>query len=131
MEEGWDGREKRVDERRDREFCPQHEANIVRIEATADNAGKARTISEVAAGRMSLMMWGGGIFLVAALTFMGKTSADISKMGRQVATLVTANSISKRYIAIHEEEQDRLLAGCVQDIEVLQHPTGHEARFAN
>ena len=121
------------DERRST-FCEQHAEYSARIAKTGDNTSKARTVSEVVSGRMTLLMWGFGLFLVAALTFMGTTSAAISKMGTQVATLVTANSLNKKYMAIHEASQDSLLAGCRQDIDTLQrnyYPTSKEPRIDN
>jgi len=131
MSEEWGGEERRGVTGH---FCEQHAEYSARIAKTSDDISKARTISEVVSGRMALLMWGFGLFLVAALAFMGTTSAAINKMGTQVATIVTANSLNKKYIAIHETSQDSLLAVCRHDIDTIQRnycPTSKEPRIDN
>jgi len=110
----------RESDRRKDYFCSQHRDNLDRISRNAENAGKARTTSEVAAGRVLIMLWGFGIFIVAALTFMGTTSNSITKMGKQVATMVTSNSINRRYLELHEAQQDSMVALCRRDIEIIK-----------
>jgi hypothetical protein len=122
MSEEWGDEERRSNTGH---FCEQHAEYSARIAKTSDDISKARTISEVVSGRMTLLMWGFGIFLVAALAFMGTTSAAINKMGTQVATIVTANSLNKKYIAIHEASQDSLLIAYRQDIDNLQQDHSH------
>ena len=113
---GYEGEERRATE----QYCAMHSANMEQTAANEKQVQKARTENAVISTRVTMLISGLLLCFTIATAFMGFTYSSVSRIEKQVATMVTAYSVGRKAEAAHEIEQQDLLADHESRIRVME-----------